>query len=498
MGPVRAEQGSPGESKAKVGLGSPSVVYYGWERQMTTMILLVIGLASIAVAIWLFRKNRETKQALTDLQTRISRYSGISNIEAAVATKKAELEQIKRESGKIETKNDIRSKDLESTYQAALTQYNGLKQEVSLFEEDLNDISFGLYKPHFTFDTSAEYKTALSKLRADISALIKSKEAATCQERWLVKGSSSEGNRMMNQTMKVILRAFNGECDAALANVNWNNITKMEERVCKSCEAIDKMGDTLKISITPKYLKLRLDELRLANDYEVKKHQEREEQHALREQMRDEQKAQQEIEEAQEEAENEETSYQRLLEKARKEATEATGAQLQRLTEQVAGFEAKLDEARKKKERAKSRAEQTKSGFVYVISNIGTFGEGVYKIGMTRRMEPLDRIAELSGASVPFPFDVHAMMFSMDAPALETGLHRFFDDRKVNLVNARKEFYQHVQLAEIETFIKNQGISAQFIELPEAREWRETVAKRQGAKTEEPKQAFASSLFGNN
>jgi len=138
-----------------------------------------------------------------------------------------------------------------------------------------------------------------------------------------------------------------------------------------------------------------------------------------------------------------------------------------------------LDQARQNKQRAIARAQLTKSGFVYVISNIGSFGERVFKIGMTRRMEPMDRIDELSDASVPFPFDLHAMLYSDNAPELETTLHKLVQDRQVNLVNPRKEFYRDVDLEEIEAFVKNRGLSAQFIKIPEAKEYRETLAIRQ-------------------
>lgn len=238
---------------------------------------------------------------------------------------------------------------------------------------------------------------------------------------------------MVKLHQKLLLRAFNGECDAAITNVTWNNVTKMEERIRKSFEAINKLGDVENISVTSEYLNLKLDEIRLTHEYEQKRYQEHEEQRRVREEQREEEKARKEIQRAREEAETEEARYQKALEKAREEAASATGAQLQKLTEQVSSFEAKLDEARKKKERAISRAELTKSGFVYVISNIGSFGESVYKIGMTRRADPHERISELGGASVPFPFDTHAILYSENAPELETGLHELFAERRLNL-----------------------------------------------------------------
>ncbi len=138
----------------------------------------------------------------------------------------------------------------------------------------------------------------------------------------------------------------------------------------------------------------------------------------------------------------------------------------------------------------------TKSGFVYVISNIGSFGEGVVKVGMTRRMEPMERIAELGDASVPFPFDLHAMLYSDNAPELEGSLHEFLENRRVNLVNPRKEFYRGVDLHEIEGFVRKRGLSAQFIPLAEAKEYRETITLRETIVAPAPaRPQFASSPF---
>ncbi|MEQ9074536.1 MAG: GIY-YIG nuclease family protein [Sandaracinaceae bacterium] len=122
-----------------------------------------------------------------------------------------------------------------------------------------------------------------------------------------------------------------------------------------------------------------------------------------------------------------------------------------------------------------ARAQLTRSGHVYVISNLGSFGEGVYKIGMTRRLEPLIRVKELGDASVPFSFDVHAMIYSEDAPALERALHVEFDGRRVNRVNTRKEFFR-VSLAEVRKAVaKHHGVIT-FVTVAEAEEYWKTVA----------------------
>lgn len=133
-----------------------------------------------------------------------------------------------------------------------------------------------------------------------------------------------------------------------------------------------------------------------------------------------------------------------------------------------------------------------------MISNVGSFGEHVYKIGMTRRLEPMERVFELGDASVPFPFDVHAMLYSDNAPDLESALHQLLEERQLNLVNPRKEFYRDVEIEEIEAFVKGRGLSAQFISNPEAREYRETLAKRElRLSTGAPKQPekFSDDLF---
>jgi hypothetical protein len=459
---------------------------------------LVITLIVIAVLLFLVHKFWQER---IRYRAQLQHYTGIIDLEAAKESATRQLEAIKQQTQQNVAEDRQRKDQLETQYKQALARYESLQHEVSLLEENLDDISFGLYKPHFTFQASEEYKDALIALREKMKNLVKEGGAAVCPNEWTVNGSRAEGTRMIRHTTKVMLRAFNGESDAAAANVSYNNVHKMEERITKAFEAINKLGETMHLSITNVYLRQRLDEIRLINEYETKKYQEKQEEIERREHLRDAEKAQREIEHAQQEAEAQEALYQKLLEKARQEAAEATGAKLQELTSKVSEFSAKLDEARQKKERAIARAQLTKSGFVYAISNIGAFGEGVLKIGMTRRLEPMERIMELSGAAVPFPFDVHAMMFSDDAPALECALHNLLEGRRLNLVNTRKEFFHKVQMAEIKAFVQERGLSAQFIDQPEAREYRQSLAKReaQRATTDEKRlpERFTEPLFAS-
>src|SRR5688500_14487842 len=238
-----------------------------------------------------------------------------------------------------------------------------------------------------------------------------------------------------------MLRAFNGEADASIAKVSYKNMAVMENRIRKAFEAINGLAEVQQCRLSEAYLNLRLQELVLVHEHQEKLYDERQEQRRIPERMRDEEIALRQIEKARQEAEEDERKYSEALEQARNDVDHAHGQKQARLAAKVAELERRLEEAHANKERAVSRAELTRSGHVYVISNIGSFGEHVYKIGMTRRLDPLERIQELGDASVPFEFDVHGVIYCDDAPSLEAALHREFQDRRVNRVNHRKEFF---------------------------------------------------------
>jgi multidrug efflux pump subunit AcrA (membrane-fusion protein) len=272
-----------------------------------------------------------------------------------------------------------------------------------------------------------------------------------------------------------MLRAFNGESDAAVAKVKFNNVTVMEARIRKAYEKINGLAEVQKCLISQSYLSLKLQELFLAHEYQEKLQEEREEQRHIREQIREEEIAQRQLEKARLEAEREETRYDQALARAREEVERAEGANREKLSAQIAELQQRLAEARAAKERAISQAQLTRSGNVYIISNIGSFGEDVFKIGMTRRLDPYDRVHELSGAAVPFDFDVHAMIRSEDAPALENKLHRMFHLRRLNRINERREFFR-VTLDEI---LLATGLPVADIEvtrIAEAEDYRKTLA----------------------
>ncbi|MCF8306446.1 MAG: DUF4041 domain-containing protein [Ignavibacteriales bacterium] len=358
---------------------------------------------------------------------------------------------------------------LRSSYKEKRLIFDELIRHVSLYDEEKELIDLGFYKPHFDYDTSERFKTAINDCKQRQKEMVLNKTSIFCNTDWSVDGSKSKGQTMTNRNIRLTSRAFNNECDALISNVRWNNILMFEARLIKAHEAINKMNKSNNIIIDDNYLKLKLEELRLTHEYREKKQLEKEEQAELRRQMREEAKLLEEVEAA----EKEEQRYQDLLDKAKEEAEKAVGLKLERLRHDIISLEQELNEAKEKNERAKSMAEFTKSGHVYIISNIGSFGDKVFKIGMTRRLDPMERVHELGDASVPFKFDVHAMIYSKDAPSLENALHKRFNERRLNLVNTRREFF-NVELKEIEEEVNNEFPDADFITTVEAREYRES------------------------
>lgn len=410
---------------------------------------------------FLKRKELETIQ---DLTKKLERYSEIISIEEEEQRLSNELETLK-----------LTFSELKDKYSHSLEVYKNLKYEIGVFENKLDLIEFGIYEPVYDFEKSDQYREEQKRIIAQLEKLVTDDLAANCETNWTVQGSETKGKAIVNVYKKLMLRAFNGECDMLISKVKWNNINQMRERIHKLFNTVNKLGVGFHVTINEAYKELKIKELLLEFEYQEKKQKEKEEQRLIQEELREEEKARREYEKAQRDAEKEEANYAKALEKARKEFEESTGDKHAKLQAQIERLEQELKEAQDKKERALSMAQQTKRGHVYIISNIGSFGENVYKIGMTRRLEPIDRIKELGDASVPFQFDVHAMIYAEDAPTLENELHKAFTDRKVNMLNYRKEFF-NVTLDEIEAKITETGLNAEFTRMPEAMEYRETLA----------------------
>lgn len=342
--------------------------------------------------------------------------------------------------------------------------------QIIYLDDEILVQEFGIYKPQYDFANALDYKEKLAEVRAKQKALIKEKSAVSGNTNWQVNGSASQGKKMVSDTQKLLLRAFNTECDELVSKVKYTNFEASLNRIYKSAEAISKLGTIMNISISSAYLNLKVKELRLAFEYQLKKQEEKEAQKAARAEMREAARLQKEIEAQRKKVEKEQTHYQTAYDKLLKQLDQTPDDA--DLLLKKSELEQRLEDIEKAIKDIDYREANQRAGYVYIISNIGSFGENIYKIGMTRRLDPQDRVDELGDASVPFNFDVHAMIFSDDAPALEAALHRAFEDRKLNMVNTRREFF-NVTLNEIKEVVKkNFDKTVEFMDVPDAEQYR--------------------------
>lgn len=307
----------------------------------------------------------------------------------------------------------------------------------------------------------------LKRAREKTRSMIKSNSAALCDY---------VENHRKQTARDFVLDAFNGKVDSILSAVKNDNFGTLEQKVKDAFQTVNHNGTAFRNArISDLYLAARMEELKLACTVQALKEKEKEEQRRIREQIREEEKAAKDFERAMKEAQKEEEALMKSVEKVKKDLESANEMQRAQYETRLRELEQKIKETEEKNQRALSMAQQTKTGHVYIISNIGSFGEDVLKIGLTRRLDPMDRVYELGDASVPFEFDVHAMILSEDAPALEKELHRRFLNNQVNKINPRKEFFK-INLKELRETIEQLGISAQWTMAAEAKEYKESLS----------------------
>ncbi|RPF30998.1 DUF4041 domain-containing protein [Streptomyces sp. TLI_185] len=321
----------------------------------------------------------------------------------------------------------------------------------------------GIYAYRHALQDAIAYRSRLDSLQNEIKTLARAGRAVHAATDWTVNGSKREGQKMVRDFSKLMLRAYNAEADYAVRSMRPHRLSSLVDRLYKSRETIARLGATMHIRITDEYHNARVRELELTADYLQKKDEEKEAQREARAREREEAAVQRELDRQREKLNKELSHYQAALDRLRERGDEAGVAEMQ----------AKLAEIENALQDVESRAANVRTGYVYVISNIGAFGDRMVKIGMTRRLEPLERIYELSGAAVPFRFDVHALIFSKDAVGLETELHRQFASQRVNQVNNRKEFF-YATPAEVRDALQRFAGQhlIEFTEEPQALEWR--------------------------
>lgn len=346
-------------------------------------------------------------------------------------------------------------------------QQNELKEEIEQLTQEclLESVSIEAYENL----KSDEVKNQLQMLKIKQNEMVKDGSA-------LKVINASVSKKIEDAQKKQILRCFNSESTSIIELVTVKNVDTCRNKLQRSFENLNKLFKVDGVEIAPKYFETKLEELSMVYAYMVKLEEEKELARAIREQMQEEEKVRREIEREKQKIEKEETQFKNEVNKLMKYLHKAADdIERQLYLDKIQELEEKLKAMEKDKQNVLEREQNTRAGFVYVISNIGAFGENVYKIGMTRRLEPMDRVKELGDASVPFPFDVHAMIFSDDAPALENTLHQTFKEYQVNKVNPRKEFFS-VDLEKVKQIVKeNHNATVHFVDIPEAVEYRESI-----------------------
>lgn len=424
-----------------------SVPWFGTRKLARTLLAQVASLESerdglraqldrlgVLSVMELETRKKDLEKALDEQQAQMARRR---------EAERAEIEGLKKQLADTK-KSIVETEDLALLQEAGIYHYRHPLTDVVAYEKELE-----------TIDAQTKAMT-----RKDGGAVL----AAT---NWTVNGSAAEGRTMVRNFSKLLLRAFNAEADNLVRGLKAYKLDAAIERLRKVASTIEKLGKTMQIRISLPYLNLRVRELELTADFLQKQAEEKEAEHVERERLREERKAQQEMERERERLEKEKKHYANALEALVEKGDEAGAA---RLREQLSDVEKAIEDV-------DYRAANIRAGYVYVISNIGSFGEQMVKVGLTRRLDPTERIRELSDASVPFNFDIHAVFFSKDAVGIETAMHERLDSRRVNTVNRRREFFRATPLEVKAHLAELAGELLQFQDVPEALEYRQSVVQ---------------------
>jgi Domain of unknown function (DUF4041)/Meiotically up-regulated gene 113/Protein of unknown function (DUF2510) len=393
--------------------------------------------------------------------------AGLAAQRAQAAQLQAELQQLRAQRDALTKASDeaerltlalakLRAEQAELTGQVVETREMVILQEV------------GIYQYRHPLQDAIAYKAKLSGLQSLIKDAVRAGSAVKGATNWTVNGSSGDGARMVREFSKLMLRAYNNEADNALRSMKPYTLESSVARLDKSRQTITKLGGTMNIQITDSYHRLRVRELELTADYLAMTAEEKERAREERARLKEEEIARREYEREQERLRKEQAHYESTA-AALRDKGDLDGA---------ARAEAKLTEIQDAIDGINRRAANIRAGHVYVISNVGAFGPDIVKIGMTRRLEPLDRVRELGDASVPFHYDVHAMVSSDDAVSLETSLHHQLADRRINLVNLRREFFRATPAEVRDLLAGHQASIISWIDEPEAAEWRQSETTR--------------------
>ena len=440
-----------------------------------TILGAIIGLPLIVFGAYLL--NKRIKNPAAEIQKEIDKKLSDKQTELENITEKIDTldEKYERLYNEKEAQLNSELKFNQDSIAGAKSELAKLEEELAIARDDVEFQEYGLYEPKYNFINATAYKERLDAVRKQQKQMIKDKTAAKATKQISVDGNARKGMAMTNANIKQILRSFNNETEVIINKVKHSNLETSEKRINKSFEQLNRLYEREFVEITKGYLNLKLDEMHLAYEYEVKKQEEKEELREAREREREEKKLQKELEREKKKFNKENTKLTDEIESAKQELQNAHDEERAKLEAEIAKLQAALDKNNEEIEKIDKYKETPGAGYVYIISNKGSFGEDVFKIGVTRRDNPEDRIRELSSASVPFKFDSHVFIFSEKAYDLESSLHERFDKVRVNKVNRRKEFFR-ISMDDVKQIVEeNKGSVHSFIEHPDNEEYIDTL-----------------------
>jgi hypothetical protein len=336
-------------------------------------------------------------------------------------------------------------------------------EEVVVLDDERLLQTVGIYRYHHPLENAVAYRERLDELGGRIADLVRTSKAIEKSNLFTFDNSLAKGRKMTGDLAKLMLRAYNAEADNAIRSLRLGNVLTAKKRLEASRAAIAKLGKMMEMRISADFHALRLEEIELTTDWLMKKQEEREAVREERERLREEAKVAAELAAERTRLDKERNHLQKALAVLRASGTSDPD------------LEAKLADIDNAITQNDYRAANVRAGYVYVISNRGAFGERVVKIGLTRRLEPLERVHELGGASVPFRFDVHALFFSEDAVTLEAELHQHFSERRLNFANNRKEFFFATPSEVREVLAAKVGSLLEFKEQAESTEYLQSL-----------------------
>lgn len=403
--------------------------------------------------------DRETKRMMKDMQRMLGQSSTSQN-----QNQKNSLKRLEKDIKDLENKKKKLEQEIKVLEKERRDSKKLLEKELETLNRDVEEVNgmvvVNLVKTAYSYDTSDEYQEKLDKIKVEQKQMVKDGGAVKWDKVWRVDGSKTKGAKQMRDLTKLILKAFNNECDNIIINVKYSTIRTAQGKIEKSFNDINKYVVSNECYITDEYLQLKLEELALRVAYLEKKEEERAELRRQMEMLREQEKLEEEIKKEEEKIEFEQQHYNNELDKLRQQLENKEGNE-SKLIKQIEKLQKKLVELESRKENVLNRKINNKAGYVYIISNPSL--KDMYKIGVTKRLEPMVRVEELSSASLPFKYGVHSFIFSEDAFALETALHKAFDEDRVNKVNKHKEFFA-VELEDIKREVLKYNPTAQFID----------------------------------